>query len=146
MTDNIARDSSVPAPSVPASGLPDSIRLFERLQGSALVVGWANATLAYHDLLRDRVHPLLFATALCALSAVVFVLVALISRRHSVSGKWILIVLSAVGIGPWFLLLQHIGTVNLPGLLLLAQGALQFGSCALLMASDSQAWLAGRDD
>jgi hypothetical protein len=141
MTDNIARD-----PSVPASGLPDSLRLFERLQGSALVVGWANATLAYHDLLRGHIHPLLFATALCALSAVVFVLVALISRRHSARCKWILIVLSAVGIGPWFVLLQHIGTVNLPGLLLLAQGALQFGSCALLMAGDSQAWFAGRED
>jgi len=141
MTDNIARD-----PSVPAAGVPDSIRLFERLQGIALVVGWANATLAYHDLLRGRVHPLLFASALCALSAAVFVLVALISRRHSTYGKWILIVLSAAGIGPWFVLLQHIGTVNLAGLLLLAQGALQFGSCALLMAGDSQAWLANRDE
>jgi hypothetical protein len=31
-------------------------------------------------------------------------------------------------------------------MLALAQGALQFGSCALLVAADSRAWFAGRED
>ena len=64
-------------------GLPPSIRLFERLQIGALVIGWANATLAYRQVLHDRVNPFLFAAALCALSALVFLLVARISRRRS---------------------------------------------------------------
>jgi hypothetical protein len=32
------------------------------------------------------------------------------------------------------------------GVLSLAQGALQFGSCALLVAGDSRAWFASRED
>jgi hypothetical protein len=141
MTFNLAS-----GPSVPMDGPPGSIRLFERLQGSALVIGWASATLTYHNVLRDRLNPILFAAALCTISALVFFLVARISRRKSTRCKWILIVLSAAGVGPWFALLQHGGTVHLQGMLSLAQGALQFGSCALLIAADSRAWFAGRED
>ena len=125
---------------------PASIRLFERLQGCALVTGWANAGLTYRDLLHGRVNPLLFAAALCALSALVFFLVARISRGGSLQCKWILIVLSAIGVGPWFALLQHTGATHLLGALVLGQGALQLGSCVLLMGSDSRAWFAGRED
>ena len=75
-----------------------------------------------------------------------FLLVARISRRRSTRCKWILIVLSAVGIAPWFALLQRTGSMQVNGLLSLAQGALQFGSCALLVAADSRTWFASRDD
>jgi hypothetical protein len=141
MTDQTA--SGTP---LPLNGLPASIRLFERLQISALVIGWANATLAYRHVLHDRLNPFLFAAALCALSALVFLLIARISRRRSTRCKWILIVLSAAGIAPWFALLQRTEAVPLHGMLALAQGALQFGSCALLVAADSRAWFAGRED
>lgn len=127
-------------------GLPPSIRLFERLQVSALVVGWANASLTYRDMLHDRVNPFLFAAALSALSAVVFGLVAGISRRRSTTCKWILIVLSAAGIAPWFTLLRQSGALNLYGTLSLIQGTLQFGSCLLLIAADSRAWFASREE
>jgi hypothetical protein len=141
MSDSFASESPARA-----EDLPPSIRLFERLQGCALVVGWANATLTYHDLLRDRVNPLLFTSALCAGSAFVFLLIAQISRGRSSSCRWILIVLTAAGAGPWFVMLQHIGAVNANSLLSIAQGALQLGSCALLLASDSRAWFAGAEE
>ncbi|MBS0540048.1 MAG: hypothetical protein JSR47_14880 [Proteobacteria bacterium] len=143
MTDNV---SSAPMGAMPMEGLPPSIRLFERLQVSALVVGWANASLTYRDVLHDRVNPFLFAAALSALSALVFVLVAGISRRRSTTCKWILIVLSAAGIAPWFTPLRHDGAFGLHSALSLVQGTLQFGSCALLIAGDSRAWFASRED
>lgn len=143
MTDNA---SSAPMGAMPIEGLPPSIRLFERLQVSALVVGWANASLTYRDVLHDRLNPFLFAAALSALSALVFVLVAGISRRRSTTCKWILIVLSAAGIAPWFTLLRHDGALTLHGSLSLIQGALQCGSCILLIAADSRAWFASRED
>jgi hypothetical protein len=49
-------------------------------------------------------------------------------------------------VGPWFALLHHAGAVHLQSTLSLAQGALQFGSCALLIAADSRAWFASRED
>jgi hypothetical protein len=131
---------------LPMDGLPPSIRLFERLQVSALVVGWANASLTYRDVLHDRVNPFLFAAALSALSALVFVLVAGISRRRSTTCKWLLIVLSAAGVAPWFTLLRHSGALNLHGTLSLVQGTLQFGSCILLIAADSRAWFASSEE
>jgi hypothetical protein len=127
-------------------GPPASIRLFERLQGSALVIGWGNAGLTYHYFLHGRVNPILFAAVLCAVSALVFFLVARIGRRGSIRCKWTLIVLSAIGAGPWFALLQHAGAAHLHSALALGQGALQLGSCVLLMAGESRAWFAGRED
>jgi hypothetical protein len=137
-------------------GLPASIRLFERLQGSALVLGWANATLIYRQELHDRLSPFVFTAALCMISALVFFLIARISRRRSTRCKWILIVLSAAGVAPWFALLRHtgatqigatqIGAIQINVILSLAQGALQFGSCALLVAADSRAWFASREN
>ena len=131
-------------------GLPASIRLFERLQGSGLVLGWVNATLIYRQVLHDRLSPFVFTVALCMVSALVFFLIARISRRRSTRCKWILIVLSAAGVAPWFALLQRTGAmtgaIQINVVLSLAQGALQFGSCALLVAADSRAWFAGRED
>jgi hypothetical protein len=130
--------------SVPMDGPPSSIRLFERLQGTGLLIGWANAAIAYHDVLRGRLSPIVFAMALCMVSALVVFLVARISRRRSTRAKWILIVLSALGVGPWFALLHHTGPLHLHSVLSLAQGALQAGSCALLITADARAWFAGR--
>ena len=149
MAINILQGSSVPTGvpgSVSGDGPPPSIRLFERLQGTALVLGWANAALAYNHLLRGRLSPIVFAMALCTVSGVVFFLVARISRRGSTRCKWLLTVLSALGVAPWFALLRHGGTLGLDNILLLAQGALQFGSCALLVAGDSRLWFAGHED
>ncbi len=142
MTVNILKGLSVPTD----GGPPGSIRLFERLQGTALVLGWANATLTYNHLLRGRLSPIVFAIALCTVSGLVFFLVARISRRGSTRCKWILIVLSALGVAPWFALLRHGGAIHLETVLALAQGALQFGSCALLVAGDSRQWFANRED
>ena len=135
--------NTLSGPSVPANGPPWSIRLFERLQGASLAIGWANAAMTYRLLLHDRVNPILFAASLCAVSALVFFLVARISRRGSAACRWILIVLSAVGVGPWFALLQHIGAAHLHSTLALGQGALQLGSCALLISGDARAWFTG---
>ena len=145
MTVNILHGSSVPSTGHPG-GPPGSIRLFERLQGTALVLGWANAALTYNHLLRGRLSPIVFAIALCTVSGLVFFLVARISRRGSTRCKWILIVLSALGVAPWFALLRHGGVIHLETLLALAQGALQFGSCALLVTADSRQWFANRED
>ena len=150
MAVNILQGSSVP-PAIPlgipwGGGPPPSIRLFERLQGTALVLGWANAALFYHHFLRGRLSPIVFAIALCTVSALVFFLVARITRRQSTRCKWILIILSALGVAPWFALLRHGGVIDLRTLLSLAQGALQFGSCALLVTGDSRAWFGGRED
>ncbi len=115
------------------------------------MLGWANATLIYRQLLHDRLSPFVFTVALCMISALVFFLIARISRRRSTRCKWILIVLSAAGVAPWFALLQRAGATSTGAIeinlvLSLAQGALQFGSCALLVAADSRAWFAGRED
>ena len=132
--------------SVLQDGPPWSIRLFERLQGSALVIGCANAGLTYHSLLHSRINPILFAAALCAVSALVLLLAARIGRGGSAQCKWILIVLTAIGVGPWFALLQRTGAAHLHGMLALGQGALQLGACVLLMGAESRAWFAGRED
>ncbi len=131
-----------PAP----GGPPGTIRLFERLQGTGLLFGWANAAIAYHDVLRGRLSPFVFAMTLCMISALVVFLVARISRRGSTRCKWILIVLSALGVGPWFALLRHTGPLHLHSVLALAQHALQAGSCALLITADARAWFANRED
>jgi hypothetical protein len=146
MAVNILQGSSVPPPIPAVGGPPGSIRLFERLQGTALVLGWANAALTYHHLLRGRLSPIVFAMALCTVSALVFFLVARITRRGSTRCKWILIVLSALGVAPWFALLRHGGEIHLETMLALAQGALQFGSCALLVAGDSRRWFIAHED
>ena len=116
------------------------------MQGTALVLGWANAALIYNHLLRGRLSPIVFAIALCTVSGLVFFLVARISRRGSTRCKWLLIVLSALGVAPWFALLRHAGAIQLETVLALTQGALQFGSCALLVTGDSRRWFAGREE
>lgn len=145
MSTNILRGASVPLGSV-AGGPPGPIRLFERLQVTGLLIGWANAAIAYHDVLRGRLSPIVFAMALCMVTALVAYLVARITRRRSTRCKWILIVLSALGVGPWFALLNHTGPLHLHSVLLLAQGALQAGSCALLITGPAREWFAGRED
>jgi len=137
--------SGVPLPAS-TGGPPPAIRLFERLQGTALVLGWANAALVYHHLLRGRLSPILFAMALCTVSAVIAFLVFRITRRQSTHCKWGLIVLSALGVAPWYALLHHSGTLHLDTVGQLAQGALQFGSCVLLVSGQAREWFAGRED
>src|SRR5947209_8154335 len=126
MSTNILQRASVPplamASVLPSGGPPGSIRAFERLQATGLLIGWANAAIAYHDLLRGRLSPIVFAMALCMVTALVIFLVARISRRRSTRCKWILTILSALGVGPWFALLHHTGPLHLHSVLLLAQG------------------------
>lgn len=145
MSTNILQGPSVPSGAL-AGGPPGSIRLFERLQVLGLLIGWANAAIAYHDVLRGRLSPIVFAMALCLVTALVAFLVARISRRRSTRAKWILIILSALGVAPWFALLRHTGPLHLHSVLSLAQGALQAGSCALLITADAREWFASRAD
>ena len=130
----------------PPPPIPYSIRLFERVQITSMVVGWANATFTYHTVLHGRVNQLAFIAALLAITAVVAVLVFGITRRRSTTCKWILIVLSALGTAPWFALLKHTGVIDYAAALSLIQGALQVLSLGLLVRSSARAWFASRLD
>ena len=126
--------------------IPYPIRLFERMQITALVIGWASATLTYRTVLHDRLSPFVFMTALVTVSMVVAILVFRITRRRSSTCKWILIVLSALATAPWFALLRRTGVVDYAGVLSLFQGALQVASLGLLVRPSARAWFASRVD
>ena len=132
------------AASIDPPPIPYSIRLFERMQISAVVVGWTNAALTYRLLFHERVGPLAYTAAMVALSGLVAVLLFRITRRRSSICKWILVMLSAAMIAPWLALLKRIGIADLPGLLLLFQGGLQLVALLLLMRPGARAWFASR--
>lgn len=124
--------------------IPYSIRLFERTQISAVVVGWTNAALTYRLLLHERIGPLAYAAAMIALSGIVALLMFRIARRRSSICKWILVMLSAAMIAPWLALLKRIGVADFQGILLLFQGGLQLLALFLLVRADARAWFASR--
>ncbi len=132
------------AASIDPPPIPHSIRLFERMQISAVVVGWTNAALAYRLVFNDRIGPLAYAAAMVALSGVVALLVFRITRRRSSICTWILVMLSAAMIAPWLALLRRIGVADLPGVLLLFQGGLQLLALSLLVRPGARAWFASR--
>jgi len=123
-------------------GVPLSVHAFERVQITALVAGWMTASVTYHEVLRDHVDPLVFSAELSLISAVVFLLMARISRRRCSISRWLLILLSVLCIGPWLVHLQFTGPTLAQIVLSLFQGALQLGACVLLIAEPSRAWLA----
>jgi predicted membrane protein len=122
------------------------MRLFERVQISAMLFGWANATFTYRTVLHDKVNPISFTAMLVALTMVVALLVFHITRRRSTTCKRILIVLSALAIAPWFALLQRTGFIDYAGVLSLIQGGLQIASLGLLVGPSGRAWFASRLD
>ena len=126
--------------------IPYSIRLFERLQISAMLIGWADATFAYRTLLHGRISPILFLIALLTITGVVAMLVFQIARRRSSASKWILIVLSAIAVAPWFELLKRSGVGDFASMLALFQGALQIASLALLVTESARGWFESRLD
>ena len=136
--------AGVTATSIDPPPIPYSIRLFERTQISAVVVGWINAALTYRLLLHERIGPLAYAGAMMALSGLVAVLMFRIARRRSSVCKWILVMLSAAMIAPWLALLKRIGISELQGVLLLLQGGLQLLALYLLVRPDARAWFASR--
>jgi hypothetical protein len=126
--------------------IPYSIRLFERMQITALVVGWINAALTYRLVLHDKISPVSYTAAMVAISGVVALLVFRITRRRSSTAKWILIVLSAAATAPWFALLRRTGVADLSGMLSLFQGGLQIAALFLLIRPGARAWFASRID
>lgn len=125
--------------------IPYSIRLFERVQITAVAMGWINATFVYHDVLRGRISPFVFTTALVTATIVVAVLVFHITRRRSSHAKWLLIVLSALATAPWFAVLRRSG-VDFAGLMSLLQGGLQIAALFVLLRPSARAWFASRLD
>ncbi len=121
--------------------IPRSIHLFERLQITALAVGWVNAAVTYRSLLRARLNPYLFGMVLILISVAVVLLIHRISRRHSATGVWILVAISGLFVVPWLVLVRHLGVGSLTGLLLIFQGLLQAASLALLGTHDSRLWI-----
>lgn len=126
--------------------MPSSIRTFERMQIVALAMGWVDATWIYHMVLRHKLSAFVFAAALITVSAVVVVLVFLISRRRSTWAKWLLIVLSAAATAPWAALLNRAGVTDWAGVLGLFQGGLQIVSLFYLIHPASRAWFGSRSD
>ena len=124
--------------------IPYSIRLFERTQISAVVVGWTNAALTYRLLLHERIGPLAYTAAMIALSGIVGFLMFRIARRRSSICKWILVMLSAAMIAPWLALLKRIGITEFQSVLLLFQGGLQLLALYLLIRPDAREWFASR--
>jgi hypothetical protein len=86
--------------------IPRSIHLFERVQITALAVGWVNAAFTYNAGLRDKVHPLVFAAVLIVVSIAVVFLIHRVSRRHSSIGLWILVAISGLFAVPWVMLVR----------------------------------------
>lgn len=125
--------------------IPYSIRLFERTQITAVAMGWINATFVYHEVLRGRISPFVFTTALVTASVVVAVLVFHITRRRSSYAKWLLIVLSALATAPWFAVLKRAG-IDFHGALALLSGGLQIAALFLLVHPSARAWFASRRD
>ena len=124
------------------AGLPPSIRAFERVQITALVVGWMSASMIYHNTQRFHVGPVVFTLTLAVLSALVFFLMARTSRKRCRTSRLILLILSGVCIVPWFVLLLAIGPFTPQGVLMMMQGGLQFGACAILVGDTARAWFA----
>ena len=126
--------------------LPYSMRLFERMQISAMVVGWAYATFTYRTMLHGRLSAAVFISMLMVVTSVVAVLVFQITRRRNETCKWLLIVLSALATAPWFALVRRTGFVDFAGALALVQGALQIASLSLLVRPSAREWFASRMD
>lgn len=124
------------------SHLPAEIRAFERVQITAVVVGWMNASVAYHQSLQLQLNPILFTGGLSALSALVFLMMARASRSRCKVSRWLIVGLSGLLIVPWFGLLIYISPFNINGLLLLMQGGLQFAACSILLGRTAQSWFA----
>jgi hypothetical protein len=126
----------------PEASMPPVIRAFERVQITALVVGWMSASMVYHNTQHFHMHPAAFALTLTVLSAVVFFLMARTSRRRCHTSRLFLLILSGVCIVPWFVLLLAIGPFTPQGVLMMMQGGLQFGACAILVGDTARAWFA----
>ena len=126
--------------------IPYSMRLFERIQISAMMIGWANATFTYRTMLHGKISPAVFIAALTTGTVVVAILVFQISRRRNDFCRWALIVLSAMATAPWFALLRRSGMVDFSSTLALIQGGLQVLSLSLLMRPSARNWFAsGRE-
>jgi hypothetical protein len=121
--------------------IPRSIHLFERVQISALAIGWMNAAYTYNAGLRDRVNPYLFGIALIVLSVLVVLLIHRISRRRSATAVWVLLAISGLCAVPWGLLVMAFGIGTWTGFLLIFQGVLQVGSLVLLAVPDARLWI-----
>ena len=130
----------------PSASPPHTMRLFERVQISAMLVGWAYATFTYRTVLAGKMQPFVFVSLLLAITMVVAVLVLQITRRRSQTCKWLLIVISALATAPWFTLLRRIGIVDFAGILALIQGALHVASLGLLVTPSARTWIASRVD
>lgn len=121
--------------------IPRSIHLFERVQITALAVGWANAAFTYNTTLREKISPYLFGAALILVSVAVVLLVHRISRRRNATAVWILVALSGLFAVPWVVLVRQVGLGNWSGMLLVFQGLLQIASLALLAVHESRLWI-----
>ena len=126
--------------------IPDTIRLFERLQITSLAIGWAAATLAYRTTLHAKIGPVLFAALLVAMSTAMIVLAFRIARRKSARSSWLLIGLAAFCAAPWLARLRLSDGADLLGVLVLAQGVLQAAALALLVQPAARDWFASRHD
>jgi predicted membrane channel-forming protein YqfA (hemolysin III family) len=126
--------------------LPPSIRAFERVQITSLVAGWMSASLVYHNTQHISLHPVVFALTLTVLSAVVFFLMSRTSRRRCRTSRLILLILSGVCVVPWFVLLLAIGPFTPQGVMMMMQGGMQFGACAILVGDTARAWFAEDQD
>jgi hypothetical protein len=126
--------------------MPPAIRAFERVQITALVVGWMSASMVYHNTQHIHLHPAAFALTLTVFSALVFFLMARTSRLRCRTSRSILLILSGVCVVPWFVLLLAIGPFTPQGVLMMMQGGLQFGACAILVGDTARAWFASDRD
>jgi hypothetical protein len=122
-------------------GIPRSIHLFERVQITALAVGWINAAYTYDTTLRGKVSSLIFAAVLIVVSVAVVFLIHRITRRHSSTGVWVLVAITSLFAVPWVMLMRAVGFANWTSLLLIFQGVLQVASLVLLAAPEARIWI-----
>jgi hypothetical protein len=125
----------------PPGQIPRSVHLFERVQITALAIGWVNATSTYNLSLRERINPYLFGAVLIVVSVAIVLLIHRISRRRSAMGVWLLVAISGLFAVPWVVLVRHVGLTSWTGMLLVFQGLLQIASLALLATHDSRLWI-----
>lgn len=120
--------------------IPRSVHLFERVQITALAVGWGNAAFTYDVGFRHKVSPYLFGAVLIVISIAVVMLIHSISRRRSATAVWVLVAISGMFALPWIVLVIRVGLTSWTGMLLVFQGLLQIASLGLLATHESRLW------
>ena len=125
---------------------PPSVRLFERLFLSSLVLGVGQAWWGWEQLGERAAAAGGGEASMALLLGLTFftqgALALLVSRGRQASAKWVLVLLCAIGV-PLVIASMEAGTIVGSVPLAIVQAALQVGSLGLLFTREAREWLGG---